>query len=236
MAANNEVGSVQPVAAIGALLRERGIPFHCDAVQALGKIASFRPAEWADYAAFSAHKINGPKGVGALYARKGAPLQGRILGGPQERQMRAGTENVAGIAGFGKAVEIWSRTGEAERARLIALRDALEQALRARVPDLVVNCAAAPRLPGTLNVTLPGCRADLMVMALDMRGVAISAGSACASGAAPFSHVILSMGKGLKAAASSLRLSLGQGNTPEEMEWVAGQVAEAADSVQTGLL
>ncbi len=233
MAANNETGAVQPVSAVGALLRPRGVLFHCDGVQALGKLAEVRPRAWnVDYLALSAHKINGPKGVGALYVRKGAPLKGQSLGGSQERQARGGTENVLGIVGFGKAAEVWSRIGESERARLGLLRDALEAALRSRIPDLVVNAAGAERIPNTLNATFPGCKADLMVMGLDMRAAAVSAGSACASGSVKYSHVLLAMGKGKDAAASSLRFSLGQGNSEPEIGILADQVADVARSVR----
>lgn len=232
MAANNETGALQPVEAIGAMLRGRGVLFHCDAVQALGK-ADARPRAWqADYLALSAHKINGPKGVGALYVRKGAPLSVRSLGGPQERKLRGGTENAPGIAAFGAAAAWWRDHGPAERSRLEGLRESLARELRARIPDLIVNAEAAPRIPNTLNATFPGCRADLMVMALDMRGAAVSAGSACASGAVRHSHVILAMGKGKDAAASSLRFSLGLGNTPEEIAPFAGLVADAAAAVR----
>src|SRR5690606_23912808 len=137
MAANNETGAIQPIAGIGAMLRPRGILFHCDGVQALGKIPGVRPRAWeVDYMAFSAHKINGPKGAGALYVRKGAPLQGLVLGGPQERRNRGGTENVPGIAGFGKAVGAWVRGGAEARDRRALLRDGRERALRARIPGL----------------------------------------------------------------------------------------------------
>jgi cysteine desulfurase len=232
MAANNETGALQPVDAIGALLKPRGIHFHVDAVQALGK-ADVPPRAWlADTVALSAHKINGPKGVGALYVRKGAAVQGLLLGGPQERKLRGGTENAPGIAAFAAAAAWWREHGTRERERLAALRDALAAALQARLPDLIVNAAAAPRVPNTLNATLPGCRADLMVMALDMRAAAVSAGSACASGAAQHSHVILAMGKGKAAAASSLRFSLGLGNTEDQIGPFAALVAEAAASVR----
>ncbi|MDQ2999928.1 MAG: cysteine desulfurase [Fibrobacterota bacterium] len=233
MAANNETGAVQPIAGIGGLLRGRGILFHCDGVQALGKLPGVRPREWqVDYLALSAHKINGPKGVGALYVRKGAPMQGLNLGGPQERQSRGGTENVPGIVGFGKAVEIWARIGDAERTRMAGLRDALEAALRKDIPDLIVNAGSAERIPNTLNVTLPGCKADLLVLGLDMREVAVSAGSACASGSVKYSHVLLAMGKGKEAAASALRFSLGLGNTEAEIAPMAVMVAEVAASVR----
>ena len=233
MAANNETGAVQPVAGIGGLLRDRGILFHCDGVQALGKLSGVRPREWqADYLALSAHKINGPKGVGALYVRKGAPMQGLNLGGPQERQSRGGTENVPGIVGFGKAAEVWARIGDAERRRMAALRDALEAALRKGIPDLIVNAGSVERIPNTLNATFPGCKADLLVMGLDMREAAVSAGSACASGSVKYSHVLLAMGKGKEAAASALRFSLGLGNTEEEIAPMAVMVAEVAASVR----
>jgi cysteine desulfurase len=233
MAANNEVGTVQPVAALGAMLKGRGIPFHCDSVQALGKLEGFRPKDWnIDYATLSAHKINGPKGAGALWIRKGAPLQRILHGGPHERKLRGGTENVPGIVGFGKAAAVWQRDGAAERFRLRGLRDALEAALRKRIPDLVVNGAAAERLPNTLHVTLPGCPSDLLVMGLDMRGVAVSAGSACASGAVKQSHVLMSMGKGKEAAGSSLRLSVGLGNREEEIGPAADRIAETAKTVR----
>jgi cysteine desulfurase len=233
MAANNEVGTVQPVGAIGRMLRARGTPFHCDGVQALGKLDATHPRKWqADFLAVSAHKINGPKGVGALYVRKGAPMQGLALGGPQERGFRGGTENVLGIIGFGKAAEVALRDGPGERIRLARLRDGLEGALRNRLPDLVVNGAEAERLPNTLNVTLPGCSSDMLVMGLDMRGVAVSAGSACASGSVKYSHVLLAMGKGKDAASSSIRFSLGLGNGEEDIAPLAEKVAEVAASVR----
>lgn len=233
MAANNETGAVQPVASIGAMLRELGIRFHCDGVQGLGKLAGMRPRDWlVDTLALSAHKINGPKGVGALYVRKGAPLHGLALGGPQERELRGGTENVPGIVGFGKAAEVWARIGAGERSRMLLLRDALESALRALIPDLVVNSAGAPRIPNTLNVTLPGCKADLMVMGLDMREAAVSAGSACASGSVKYSHVLLAMGMGKDAASASLRFSVGMGNSESEIAPFAEMVAQVAASVR----
>ncbi len=233
MAANNETGAIQPIAEMGALLRGRGIRFHCDGVQALGKFAEICPRAWqVDTMALSAHKINGPKGIGVLYVRKGTPLQGLALGGPQERETRGGTENVAGIVGFGKAAEVWARIGAEERIRLGALRDALAFALQARIPGLIVNSAEAPRVANTLNVTLPGCKADLMAMGLDMREIAVSAGSACASGSVKYSHVLLAMGRDKEAASSSLRFSLGFGNTEAEIIPCAEMVAQTAASLR----
>ncbi len=233
MAANNEVGTIQPIAEIGRLLKPRGIAFHCDGVQALGKLPPIHPQAWQiDFLSLSAHKINGPKGVGALYVRKGAPMQARMLGGTQERGFRGGTENVLGIIGFGKAVEIIARDGETERVRLIEIRNALAAALRTRIPDLVVNCEGAERLANTLHVTLPACRSDLLVMGLDMRGIAVSAGAACASGSVKNSHVLLAMGKDKAAASTSLRFSFGLGNRLADMDGLAKQVAEVAASVR----
>jgi cysteine desulfurase len=139
---------------------------------------------------------------------------------------------VPGIVGFGKAAEVWARIGAGERDRMLLLRDALESALRALIPDLVVNSAGAPRIPNTLNVTLPGCKADLMVMGLDMREAAVSAGSACASGSVKYSHVLLAMGMGKEAAAASLRFSVGMGNSESEIAPFAEMVAQVAASVR----
>jgi cysteine desulfurase len=233
MVANNEVGTVQPMRALGHLLHARGIAFHSDGVQALGKLVETDPRQWqVDFLSLSAHKLNGPKGVGALYVRKGAPILGQILGGPQERNFRGGTENVLGIVGFGKAVEISLRQSRFEYSRLQLLRDALAVALSAKFPNLILNGGDVDRLPNTLNVTLPGCRSDLMVMGLDMRGVAVSAGSACASGSVKYSHVLLAMGKSKEVAACSLRFSFGLGNRTEDIAPLVLAVAEVAASVR----
>ncbi len=230
MAANNETGALQPVAEIGALLHGRGVTFFVDATQALGKIP-VRISDWsADAAAFAAHKIGGPKGVGALFLRKGADLEPQMTGGAQERGRRGGTENTPGIAGFGAAAQWWREQGEAERTRLRTLRDALEQALRQRVDDVRVQAENAPRLPNTLQIAFAGCRSDVLVMALDLRGIAVSAGSACASGSVKPSAVLLAMGKSAEEASSSLRFSLGRGNTSEETPPVVEAVAQAVQA------
>jgi cysteine desulfurase len=225
MHANNEVGTVQPVAAIGKLLREKGVTFFCDMTQSLGKIPVDLAELPMDIASFAAHKIGGPKGAGALYVRKGIKVESLVRGGGQERGLRGGTENTPGIAGFGAAAAWWRAHGDAERARVAALRDALQAALTQRIPSLRVTAAESPRLPNTLHVTFPGARGDVMVMALDLRGIAVSAGSACASGSVKPSEVLLAMGRTPEDAVSSLRFSLGFGNTAEEMPVVAGAVA-----------
>jgi cysteine desulfurase len=226
MAANNEVGTVQPIREIGALLREKGVLFFCDMTQALGKLPVDLSETPVDLAAFVGHKIGGPKGVGALYIRKGLRLDAFVRGGGQERGLRGGTENVPGIAGFGAAAVHWKREGKEERIRLQGLRDALQSAFLERIPALKINAVNATRLPNTLHVTFTGCRSDVLVMALDLRGVAASAGSACASGSIKPSEVLLAMGRSPEEALSSLRFSLGFGNTLEEVPLVAETLAQ----------
>ncbi len=228
MAANNETGCLQPVREIGSLVREKGIVFHTDAVQAFGRVADFKPAEWeCDLLSLSAHKVNGPKGVGALYVRKGIPMASQLAGGSQERGLRGGTENVAGIAAFAQAVRVLMREGAEEARRLGALRDKLEAAILSRIEGTVVNGSGAPRLSNTTSIAFEGCRADLLVMALDLRGIAVSAGSACASGSVRHSHVLMAMGRGKEAASSSLRFSLGRGNEEADLTVVVDALAEA---------
>ena len=227
MAANNEVGTVQPIREIGTLLRKKGVIFFSDMTQALGKIPVDLSETAVDLAAFVGHKIGGPKGVGALYVRKGLQLDPFVRGGGQERGLRGGTENVPGIAGFGAAAVWWKRHGDEERQRAQALRDALQSALMERIPGLKINAASDPRLPNTLHATFPGCRSDVLVMALDLRGLSASAGSACASGSVKPSEVLLAMGRSAEEAVSSLRFSLGFGNTAEEIPVMAEAIAQA---------
>lgn len=234
MGANNEVGTVQPFAAIGAALRARGVKFFCDMTQTLGKVDVDLSAASIDLATFAGHKIGAPKGAGALYARKGFKPDALVRGGGQERGLRGGTENVPGIAGFGAAAAWWTENGSLERARLRTLRDALQAALTARIPEMRVNALGAERLPNTLHATFPGARGDILVAALDLRGVAASAGSACASGSVKPSEVLLAMGRGVEEAASSLRFSTGFGDTLPEMEQAVEIVAAAYAAAKEG--
>jgi cysteine desulfurase len=229
MAAQNEVGTLQPIAEIGALLKQGGrdIVLFSDMIQSLGKSLVNLAALPVDLAPIVAHKIGGPKGTGALYVRKGARVEPLLRGGGQERALRGGTENVPGIAGFGAAAAWWRRHGDAERGRVAALRDALQGALSERIPDMRVTAEKTPRLGNTLHATFPGARGDVMVMALDLRGIAVSAGSACASGSVKPSEALLAMGRSPEDAVSSLRFSLGFGNTAEEIAPVADAVASA---------
>lgn len=217
MHANNETGVIQPVEAIAEMCLDRGVPFHTDAVQSVGKIPFDVRALPVTFASMSAHKIYGPKGVGALYVRKGADLEPFMLGGFQERERRAGTENVAGIVGFGKAAEIAMQERDADAKRVGALRDSLEQALLERLPEAVVHGGGQPRLPGLLNVGFPGIEGESMILGLDVAGIAVSSGSACTSGSLDPSHVLLAMGLNHVEAQSAVRFSLGHGTTEADI-------------------
>ena len=208
MLANNETGVVQPVAAIGAIARTHGALFHCDAVQAAGKITLDARTIGADFVTLSAHKLGGPPGIGALVVTGELELTPLLHGGGQERGRRAGTENLVGIAGFAAAaVAAMEEIAVYDRVR--ALRDALESGLAAIAPDAVVLGAAAPRLPNTAAIAMPGVAAETQVIALDLDGVMVSAGAACSSGKVGPSHVLEAMGVGPDLVGSTIRVSLG---------------------------
>ncbi len=228
MLANNETGVIQPVAAIAAAATARGMRVVCDAVQAAGKIPIRRDDLGVDFLVISGHKFGGPKGAGALVARAGAPLEPLFRGSAHERGRRGGTENLPGIVGLGVAAERAARELDAEQARLLELRARLEAGLRAALPDVVVHGARAPRLPNTVNLSIPGARSDHLLMALDARGVAVSAGAACASGAVEPSPVLAAMGVPRELAVCALRLSMGRGSTADEVDRVVAALAEAA--------
>jgi cysteine desulfurase len=227
MLANNETGLVQPVAEVVRAARERGALVHCDAVQAAGKIPVDARALDVDTLALSAHKIYGPKGVGALYVKRGTRLKAFVRGGSQERNRRAGTENVAGIVGLGRAATLAREEMATEAPRLSALRDRLEARLLA-IPGTLRN-GDGPRVPNTANVSFSGVEAESLVMALDMAGVAVSTGAACAAGAVEPSHVLRAMGLSLERVQASLRFSLGRGTTEEQVDHAAALVAEAVE-------
>jgi cysteine desulfurase len=223
MHANNELGTVQPVEEIARL----GVPVHSDGVQGLGKLAVDVRALGVDYYAVSGHKIGAPKGIGALYVRKGAPLRPRQLGGSQERGRRAGTENVAGAVAFRRAAE-WVRTSGAEEARRLAqLRERLERAVLARIPDAHVNAAGSPRVANTTNIRFDGIDSDALLIALDLRGFAVSSGAACSSGAPEPSHVLLAIGLSREQARSSIRFSLGRSNDAAQVDALVEALAES---------
>ena len=224
MHANSEAGTIQPVAAIGALAKERGIPFHVDAVQTFGKVAFDVSACGIDMLSFSGHKIYGPKGVAGFWVRKGTRLQSLQHGGDHERRRRAGTENVAGIVGFGKAVEIRSRELKAEGERLTALRDRLWEGVRARVPDVRLNGHPTERLPGTANFSYRGVESESIVLGLDLKGIGVSAGSACTAGSVEPSYVLVAMGLPIDWAMGAVRSSLGRSTTAEDIDYVIESV------------
>jgi cysteine desulfurase len=208
MLANNETGIVQPIAALAALVHAHGALLHCDAVQAAGKLPLDMRALGADFLSLSAHKLGGPQGVGALVVAGDLALSPLQTGGGQERGRRAGTENLPGIVGFGRAAEI-AQHEPASAGGLAALRDDAERRLQAIAPDARVFGIAVPRLPNTICITMPGVAAETQVMALDLAGVMVSAGAACSSGKVRASHVLTAMGASREEATSAIRISLG---------------------------
>jgi cysteine desulfurase len=224
MHANSEVGTIQPLAAIGAIARERGVPLHVDAVQTFGKIDIDVAAAHVDALSFSGHKIYGPKGVAGLWIRKGTRLVSVQHGGDHERRRRAGTENVPGIVGLGKAVEIRARDMHEEARRVTALRDRLWERLQARVPDVRLNGHPTERLPGTANISYRGVESESVVLGLDLKGVGLSAGSACTSGSVEPSYVLKAMGVPLEWAIGAVRHSLGRTTSVEDIDYVVESV------------
>jgi cysteine desulfurase len=219
--ANGEVGAVAPVAAFAAALAGSGAVVHTDAAQAAGRLPMDVRVLGVDLLSLSSHKLGGPAGVGALWVRSGTALEAQLRGGPQERGRRAGTENVAALAGFGAAARVAAASLVETAAHLDALTERLWQGLAARVPGVVRNGpVSAPRLPNTLNVTVPGCTGESLLVLLDLAGVAASLGSACAAGAPEPSHVLLAMGRDRDAARNGLRLSLGPETTTADVERV----------------
>lgn len=219
MLANNEIGTIEPIAEIGKIAKEKGIVFHTDAVQAAGKIPIDVEKLGVDLLSISAHKFCGPKGVGALYVRKGTRLEPLLYGGHSERDRRPGTEDVAAIAGMGKAADLALGEMGEESERIGALRHRLEQGLLERVPHAWVNGAGAPRAPNTANLTFPFIEGESMVIALDLNGIACSTGAACSSGALEPSHVLLALGLAPEDARATLRLSLGHQTTADEIDF-----------------
>jgi cysteine desulfurase len=220
MMANNEIGTIQPVEEIAAIAAEKGIAFHVDAVQAAGKIPVDVKSIGAPLLAISGHKLYAPKGVGALYVRDGTRLDALLFGGLHGRDGRPGTENVPGIVGLGKAAEIARRALAEESPRIAALRDRLERGLLASVPLVRVNGCCAPRTPNTSNLIFPHIEAEALVIALDLQGIACSAGAACSSGTIEPSHVLTAIGLSRDDARASVRFSLGRRTTDDEIDFV----------------
>jgi cysteine desulfurase len=220
MHANSEIGTIQPARQLGAIARERGILFHMDAVQTFGKVPIDLDAFNIDMLSFSGHKIYGPKGVAGLYIRKGTKMVSLQHGGEHERRRRAGTENVAGIVGFGKAVEIRGRDMVEEGQRLTGLRDRLWEGLKARVPEVRLNGHPTERVPGTCNVCFRHVESESIVLGLDLKGIGVSAGSACTSGNVEPSYVLVAMGVPVEWAMGAVRHSLGRSTTAQDIDYV----------------
>lgn len=226
MHANNETGAIQPVEEIARIGAEAGIPVHIDGVQAAGRMPADVKRLGAAMYAISGHKLYAPKGIGALYVRKGTPLKPILHGGKQERGRRGGTENVAAAVALAAAVEWMIEHGAHEAQRVTQLRDRLERQVLDRIPDVHINSAGASRVGNTTNLRFDGIDSDALLIALDLRGFAVSSGAACSSGAPEPSHVLLAMGLTREQARSSIRCSLGRSNTAEQVDALTAALVE----------
>jgi len=232
MHVNNELGVIQAIREIARIARDAGVLFHSDGVQAAGKIPVDIKELGVDFYSVSAHKIYGPKGMGALFVRKGADVRPLLYGGPHERKMRAGTENVAGAAGFGRAAQWVVEDSAAEAARQAALRDRLEQGILAQIAGAHINGAGAPRVRNTSNIRFDGIDSEPLLIALDLKGFAVSSGSACSSGATEPSHVLAAIGLTREQARSSVRFSLGRSNTQEQIDALIDAVIQVVSRLR----
>ena len=226
MFANNEIGTIQPIKEIGAIAREKGIYFHTDAVQAVGHVKIDVEEMNIDLLSLSGHKLCGPKGIGAIYIKKGVNIKPLIHGGAQEKRRRAGTENIAGIVGLGNAIELASEELEENTKKLVALRDKLIHGILEKIPYSKLNGHPTDRLPGNCNVSFEFIEGESMLLLLDSKGIAASSGSACTSGSLDPSHVLLAIGLPHEKAHGSLRLTLEHYNTEEEVDKVLEELPD----------
>ncbi len=233
MAVNNEIGTIQPIEEIGHIAKKHGVLFHTDAVQALGKIELDVNKQNIDLMSFSAHKLYGPKGIGALYVRKSVRIKNLMDGGAQEKKRRPGTENVPGIIGFGKAVELAAEGFEENNARLIRLRDKMIAGIEATIPYIRLNGHRTKRHPGNVNFCFEFIEGESLLLSLDLVGVAASSGSACTSGSLDPSHVLMAIGLTHEIAHGSLRLSLGEFTTDEDVDYVIEQLKPIVERLRS---
>ena len=233
MHANNEIGTIQPIAELAGIAHRRGALFHTDAVQSIGKIPVDVRALGVDLLSLSAHKFNGPKGAGALWIKRGARVTAILTGGKHERSRRAGTENVPGLSGLGVAAQLAARKLAGESARLGALRNRLEEAILAQVPGTAINGVREPRVPNTTNISFDAVEAESLLIALDLEGVAVSTGSACSSGTLEPSHVLRAMGLPTPRTQNSIRMSLGAGNTDAEVDFVVSKLPGIVEKLRS---
>ena len=232
MHTNNELGTEQPIAAIGAVAREAGVAFHSDGVQSAGKIPARMDELGVDLFSLSAHKIYGPKGAGALYVRKGTSIEKIQYGGSHERDQRPGTLNVPGIVGLGAAAELAEKNLAEEASRLAALRDRLESGVLEKIEHVAVNGAGSRRAPNTTNLRFDFLEGEAMVIALDLQGIAVSSGAACSSGAVHPSHVLTAIGLSAEQARSSIRFSLGKQNTAGQVDAVLEALPKVVEQLR----
>lgn len=233
MHANNEIGTIQPIAELATIAREGRAVFHTDAVQSAGKVPIDVKALGVDLLSISAHKFYGPKGVGALWTRRGLRLQPALTGGKQERGRRAGTENVAGIVGMGVAAREAMARMTTEGVRIGALRDRLETSILAHVAGTALNGAREPRVPNTTNISFDRTEAESLLIALDLEGIAVSTGSACSSGTLEPSHVLKAMGLPVHRTQNSIRFSLGAANTDEDIDRVVAMLPAIVEKLRS---
>ena len=232
MTANNEIGTLQDIKRIAALCHERGALFHTDAVQAFGKIPINVRELDVDFLTLSAHKIYGPKGIGAIYIRRDVPFCPLIHGGHQEQGRRAGTENTLGIIGLGKATEMRALEMDIEEKRLLEFKTTLKQGIIDKIPDVTFNGHPTDTLAGTLNVSFDGAEGESIMLYLDLEGIAVSTGSACASGSLDPSHVLMATGIPVERAHGSIRMSLGRGNTMEDIDYVMDKLPAIIEKIR----
>ena len=233
MHANNEIGTIQPIPELAAIAHRHGALFHTDAVQSVAKIPVDVRALDVDLLSLSAHKFNGPKGAGALWIKRGARVTSILTGGKHERNRRAGTENVAGIAGLGKAADLARAKLSTESPRLAALRDRLETAVLERIAGTAINGSRDRRVPNTTNISFEGIEAESLLIALDLEGIAVSTGSACSSGTLEPSHVLRAMGFPAHRTQNSIRISLGLGNTEEQVDYFLEKLPGVVSKLRT---
>ncbi len=231
MTANNEIGTIQPLEELGRICREKGVYFHTDAVQAIGHLPFNLQEQPIDMLSLSAHKFYGPKGVGALFVRKKTRLQQLVFGGGQERKLRPGTENLPGIVGLGRAMELACADIEGKKQKLVKLRDKLMAGLL-EIDDVLLNGHPSQRLPGNVNVSALYVEGESLLLSLDLKGIAASSGSACTSGSLDPSHVLMAIGLDHQTAHGSLRLSLGDSNTEEQVDYVVEVYKETVERLR----
>lgn len=233
MLANNEVGTIQPLGEVVRLAHERGIPVHTDAVQALGRLPVNAAALGVDLLSLTAHKFGGPQGAGALYVRRGTPIEPLLYGGHQEGAVRPGTQNIAGIVGLATALRLATAQLSGEVARLQGLRDRLEEGITARIADTAVNGHPTLRLPNILNMSFAGVEGESLLLALDMKGIAVSTGSACAAGSSGPSHVLQALGLSQARTEGALRFSLGHTTTAEDIDYTLETLVEVVGRLRS---